>query len=79
MNIFAENIFWGIYTKEKNLKEVFRYNSDKTFSNLDNESIKLNDKDIIIPVSPNDLDTEQLKKIDEAIDDFEIVQPFKQF
>jgi ankyrin repeat protein len=78
LNTFASNLFWGVYDNKGKLKQIFRYNEDHSFSDINDDEIKLNDKDQIGLIHPLELSNEELDKIKELISDYEITQPLEQ-
>ena len=43
MNKFASFIIWNLYDKDSNFITIFRYNNDRSYTNCDDEEIKIND------------------------------------
>lgn len=77
MHCFAEKLVWGVYENGK-VKSTFRYLSDGSFCNEDDDEYELPEKADITLVHPVDIEGEVLEKWKEQFDDYEIVQPFIQ-
>jgi len=77
LNIFASNLFWGVYENGK-LKKIFRYNEDHSFSDINDDEIILKDNDMVGLIHPLELTEKQLNQLKELIDDYEIIQPLEQ-
>lgn len=77
MHCFAENLIWGVYDGD-NLKATFRYLSDGSFCNEDDDEYELPQNAEITLVHPVELDDEIKAKWSEQLEDYEIVQPFNQ-
>ncbi len=77
MHCFAENLVWGTYEDGK-LKDTFRYLSDGSFCNEEDDEYELTENSQITLVHPIELSEEVLAKWIEQFEDYEIVQPFIQ-
>jgi len=77
LNIFATNLFWGVYKNEK-LEKVFIYTTDGSYLDIEQNEITLNKDDLISIVHPIDLAEDNLQKAKDFIDDYEIIQPIIQ-
>jgi len=77
LNVFASNLFWGIYKDEK-LEKVFIYTEDGSFLDINQNEILINDNDLVSLLHPIELTEEELEKAKEFIDDYEITQPLTQ-
>lgn len=78
MKTFAVKLVWGIYDKNNNLLNTFRYMDDGSFNNIDDEEIKINDDSLITLVSPIEMDKKLIEKWKSQLSDYNIVQPFNQ-
>ncbi|MGN0606178.1 MAG: DUF4132 domain-containing protein [Oscillospiraceae bacterium] len=77
MHCFAENLVWGTYENGK-LKDTFRYLSDGSFCNEEDDEYELPENAEITLVHPVEMDKELLEKWNEQFEDYEIIQPFNQ-
>lgn len=78
LNVFASNLFWGVYDKEEKLKKVFIYSEDGAYLDINENEINLNKDDLISIVHPIELTEEELEKAKSFIDDYELSQPINQ-
>lgn len=77
MHCFAEKLIWGIY-EDKKLKATFRYLSDGSFCNEDDDEFELPENAEITLAHPVEMTSELIEKWSEQLEDYEIVQPFNQ-
>lgn len=77
MHCFAEKLIWGIY-EDKKLKSTFRYLSDGSFCNEEDDEFELPENAEITLVHPVEMSSELIEKWSEQLEDYEIVQPFNQ-
>lgn len=77
MHCYAEKLVWGTYENGE-LKDTFRYLSDGSFCNEDDDEYELPENAEITLVHPVELSDELIGKWLEQFDDYEIVQPFNQ-
>lgn len=77
MHCFAEKLVWGVYENGK-VRSTFRYLSDGSFCNEDDDEYEFPENADITLVHPVDIEGEVLEKWKEQFDDYEIVQPFSQ-
>lgn len=77
MHCFAENLIWGIYENGK-LTDTFRYLSDGSFCDADDDELELPENADITLVHPVELDEELTEKWITQLEDYEITQPLNQ-
>jgi hypothetical protein len=77
MHCFAEKLIWGTYEDGK-LKDTFRYLSDGSFCNEEDDEYELPENAQITLVHPVELSNELIAKWSEQLEDYEIIQPFNQ-
>lgn len=77
MKQFALGLIWGIYQNSE-LVSSFRYQEDGTFSDIDDEPVKLDQRDQIGVIHPVELIEDHTDRWVEILADDEIIQPFKQ-
>ena len=78
LNIFASNLFWGIYSEDGSLKKVFIYLEDGTYIGINGNEISLNENDLVSIVHPIQLTERELKLAKSFISDYELTQPISQ-
>ena len=78
MKAFAIKLIWGIYDKNNNLLNTFRYMEDGSFNNIDDEEIIIDDNSLITLISPVEIKKELILKWKNQLADYDIVQPFNQ-
>ncbi len=77
MRQFAISLVWGVYPNGE-LIDTFRYMEDGTFNTVDEDEYELMDEMQIGLVHPLELSSEQIAAWKSQLEDYEIVQPFKQ-
>ncbi len=77
MRQFAIGLVWGVYA-DGELTDTFRYMEDGTFNTVDEDEYELTDEVQIGLVHPLELSTEQIAAWKTQLEDYEVVQPFKQ-
>ena len=78
MNKFSSSLIWNLYNKENNFITTFRYNNDGSYSNCDDEEIKINDDSFIGLASPIEMNEETINKWKKQLEDYELLQPINQ-
>ncbi|MEI0487177.1 BspA family leucine-rich repeat surface protein [Brachyspira intermedia] len=78
MNKFASSLIWNLYDKDSNFITTFRYSGDGSYSNCEDEEIKINDNNFISLASPIEMDDDTINKWRKQLEDYEIAQPLQQ-
>mgnify|MGYP004483035141 CR=1 FL=1 len=78
MNKFASSIIWNLYDKDSNFITTFRYAGDGSYSNCDDEEVKINNDSFISLASPAEMDDETINKWKRQLEDYELSQPINQ-
>ncbi|WP_297299848.1 BspA family leucine-rich repeat surface protein [uncultured Brachyspira sp.] len=78
MNKFASSLIWNLYDKDSNFITTFRYSCDGSYSNCEDEEIKINDDNFINLASPIEMDDDTINKWRKQLEDYEIAQPLQQ-
>ena len=78
MNKFASSLIWNLYDKASNFITTFRYSGDGSYSNCEDEEIKINDNNFISLASPIEMDDDTINKWRKQLEDYEIAQPLQQ-
>ena len=78
MNKFASSLIWNLYDKASNFITTFRYSGDGSYSNCEDEEIKINDNNFISLASPIEMDDDTIDKWRKQLEDYEIAQPLQQ-
>ncbi|MEI0609410.1 BspA family leucine-rich repeat surface protein [Brachyspira pilosicoli] len=78
MNKFASTLIWNLYDKDYNFITTFRYSGDGSYSNCDDEEIKIDDNSFVGLVSPVEMDDETISKWRKQLEDYELSQPLEQ-
>ncbi|MEI0487176.1 BspA family leucine-rich repeat surface protein [Brachyspira intermedia] len=78
MNRFASSLIWNLYDKDDNFVTTFRYSSDGSYSNCEDEEVKIDDNSFVSLASPIEMDDETINKWRKQLEDYEIAQPLQQ-
>ena len=78
MTGFAVGLIWGVYGADGALARTFRYLEDGTFTDVDENDIKLPDDTKIGLCHPLDIGAELTEKWTSQLADYDIVQPVEQ-
>ncbi|MEI0518589.1 BspA family leucine-rich repeat surface protein [Brachyspira murdochii] len=78
MNKFALSLIWNLYDNDNVFLTTFRYSGDGSYSNCEDEEIKINDSNLISLASPIEMDDDTINKWKKQLEDYEIVQPINQ-
>ncbi|MEI0558838.1 BspA family leucine-rich repeat surface protein [Brachyspira intermedia] len=78
MNRFASSLVWNLYDKDDNFVTTFRYSSDGSYSNCEDEEVKIDDNSFVSLASPIEMDDETINKWRKQLEDYEIAQPLQQ-
>ncbi|MCZ9938212.1 BspA family leucine-rich repeat surface protein [Brachyspira hyodysenteriae] len=78
MNRFASSLIWNLYDKDYNFITTFRYSGDGSYSNCEDEEVKINDNNFISLASPIEMDDYTINKWRKQLEDYEIAQPLQQ-
>lgn len=75
MRYLSPGLIWGVYNKDRQLQESFRYLEDGSFTTANDEAFTLPEEAVISLVHPIELTDEALAEWKQQLDDYEIV-PF---
>ena len=78
MNRFASSLIWNLYDKDKNFITTFRYSNDGSYSNSDDEEVKINSDNFISLATPEEMDNKTIDKWRKHLENYELVQPINQ-
>ncbi|TVL43539.1 hypothetical protein A9X84_09395 [Brachyspira hyodysenteriae] len=78
MNRFASSLIWNLYDKDYNFITTFRYSGDGSYSNCEDEEVKIDDNRFVSLASPIEMDDEIINKWRKQLEDYEIAQPLQQ-
>ncbi|MEI0699846.1 BspA family leucine-rich repeat surface protein [Brachyspira intermedia] len=78
MNRFASSLIWNLYDNDNVFLTTFRYSGDGSYSNCEDEEIKINDNNFINLASPIEMDDYTINKWRKQLEDYEIAQPLQQ-
>ncbi|ADK31878.1 BspA family leucine-rich repeat surface protein [Brachyspira pilosicoli] len=78
MNKFASTLIWNLYNKDYKFLTTFRYSGDGSYSNFNDEEIKIDDNSFVGLVSPVEMDDETISKWRKQLEDYELSQPLEQ-
>ncbi len=78
MNKFASTLIWNLYDKDYNFITTFRYSGDGSYSNCDDEEIKIDNNSFVGLASPVEMDDETISKWRKQLEDYELSQPLEQ-
>ncbi|AEM22425.1 hypothetical protein Bint_1809 [Brachyspira intermedia PWS/A] len=78
MNRFASSLIWNLYDKDDNFVTTFRYSGDGSYSNCEDEEVKIDDNSFVSLASPIEMDDDTINKWRKQLEDYEIAQPLQQ-
>ena len=78
MNRFASSLIWNLYDNDNVFLTTFRYSGDGSYSNCEDEEIKINDNNFVSLASPVEMDDDTINKWRKQLEDYEIAQPLQQ-
>ncbi|KLI58393.1 DUF4132 domain-containing protein, partial [Brachyspira hyodysenteriae] len=78
MNRFASSLIWNLYDKDYNFITTFRYSGDGSYSNCEDEEVKIDDNSFVSLASPIEMDDDTINKWRKQLEDYEIAQPLQQ-
>ncbi|WIH84639.1 BspA family leucine-rich repeat surface protein [Brachyspira pilosicoli] len=78
MNKFASTLIWNLYDKDYKFLTTFRYSGDGSYSNFNDEEIKIDDNSFVGLASPVEMDDETISKWRKQLEDYELSQPLEQ-
>ncbi|MEI0604321.1 BspA family leucine-rich repeat surface protein [Brachyspira alvinipulli] len=78
MNRFASSLIWNLYNKDYNFVTTFRYSGDGSYSNCEDEEVKIDDNGFVSLASPIEMDDDTINKWRKQLEDYEIAQPLQQ-
>ena len=78
MNKFSSSLIWNLYDKDNLFLTTFRYAGDGSYSNCEDEEVKINDDSLISLASPIEMDNETINKWIKQLEDYELTQTINQ-
>ncbi|WP_300755621.1 BspA family leucine-rich repeat surface protein [uncultured Brachyspira sp.] len=78
MNKFASSLIWNLYDKDKKIITTFRYSNDGSYSNCDEEKVKINSDNFIALSTPVEMDNKTIDKWRKQLEDYELAQSINQ-
>ena len=78
MNKFASTLIWNLYDKDYKFLTTFRYSGDGSYSNFNDEEIKIDNNSFVGLASPVEMDDETVAKWRKQLEDYELSQPLEQ-
>ena len=78
MNRFASTLIWNLYDKDYKFLTTFRYSGDGSYSNFNDEEIKIDNNSFVGLASPVEMDDETISKWRKQLEDYELSQPLEQ-
>ncbi|OEJ15223.1 hypothetical protein BFL38_13005 [Brachyspira hampsonii] len=78
MNKYASSLIWNLCDKDKNFITTFRYSSNGSYFNCENEEVKINSDNFISLASPIEIDYDTINKWRKQLEDFQLSQPINQ-
>ncbi|WP_157159062.1 BspA family leucine-rich repeat surface protein [Brachyspira pilosicoli] len=78
MNKFASTLIWNLYDKDYKFLTTFRYSGDGSYSNCDDEEIKIDDNSFVGLATPVEMDDKTISKWRKQLEDYELSQPLEQ-
>ncbi|MDO6994144.1 BspA family leucine-rich repeat surface protein [Brachyspira innocens] len=78
MNKFASSLIWNLCDKDKKIITTFRYSNDGSYSNCDDEEVKINAGNFISLATPIEMDNNTVDKWRKQLEDYELSQPINQ-
>ena len=78
MNKFDLSLIWNLYDINNNFITTFRYAGDGSYTNSDDEEVKINDNTFISLASPIEMKEETITKWKKQLEDYELSQPINQ-
>ncbi|ELV06351.1 DUF4132 domain-containing protein, partial [Brachyspira hampsonii] len=78
MNKFDLSLIWNLYDINNNFITTFRYSGDGSYTNSDDEEVKIDDNTFISLASPIEMKEETITKWKKQLEDYELSQPINQ-
>ena len=78
MNKFDLSLIWNLYDINNNFITTFRYAGDGSYTNSDDEEVKIDDNTFISLASPIEMKEEIITKWKKQLEDYELSQPINQ-
>ena len=78
MNKFDLSLIWNLYDINNNFITTFRYAGDGSYTNSDDEEVKIDDNTFISLASPIEMKEETITKWKKQLEDYELSQPINQ-
>ena len=77
-NEYAVKLIWNLYDENNLFLTTFRYLSDGSFTDYDDNEVKINENNSIGLAYIKEMDNDIIEKWKKQLSDYEIVQPIKQ-
>lgn len=77
-NEYAVKLIWNLYDENNLFLTTFRYLSDGSFTDYDDNEVKINENNSIALAYIKEMDNDIIEKWKKQLSDYEIVQPIKQ-
>ena len=78
MNKFDLSLIWNLYDKNNNFITTFRYSGDGSYTNSNDEEVKIDNSSFISLASPIEMEEETITKWRQQLQDYELSQPINQ-
>lgn len=78
MNKLASSLIWNLYDKDKKIITTFRYSADGSYSNCDDEDVKINSNNFISLATPAEMDNKTIDKWRKKLENYELSQSINQ-
>ena len=78
MNKFSSSLIWNLYDKDNLFLTTFRYAGDGSYTNCEDEEVKINNDSFISLASPTEMNDETINKWKRQLEDYELSQPINQ-
>ncbi|MEI0699437.1 BspA family leucine-rich repeat surface protein [Brachyspira intermedia] len=78
MNKFDLSIIWSLYNNSNNFITTFRYSGDGSYTNCNDEEVKIDNSSFISLASPIEMEEETITKWRQQLQDYELSQTINQ-
>ncbi|PCG20025.1 DUF4132 domain-containing protein, partial [Brachyspira sp. G79] len=78
MNKFDLSLIWNLYDSSNNFITTFRYAGDGSYTNCDDEEVKIDNSSFISLASPIEMEEETIIKWRKQLQDYQLSQPINQ-
>ncbi|MEI0524983.1 BspA family leucine-rich repeat surface protein [Brachyspira murdochii] len=77
-NVYAVKLIWNLYDENNLFLTTFRYLTDGSFTDYDDNEVKINENNSISLAYVKEMDNDIIEKWKKQLSDYEIVQPINQ-